>query len=441
MISYINQTITMYVIFPMLVLMGIYLSWKLRFLQFSKLKMSFKQLFERQEDAQGNLSRMQTIASVLAGNFGTGNIAGMAVALTAGGPGSLVWMWVIAFFGSIIQYASCLLAVKYRTQNQRGEYVGGPMYYLSVALGSKTLAILFAVSVLLGAIGVGIFAQMNSMILSMEPLGCPMWLATLLITVTVALIIMGGIKRVAQVSSAVVPVMALLYLGASAVILTLYVRELPQAFFTLIQAALAPSALIGGAFGYSFLQIVSTGLGRALFATDVGTGYVPILQAGAKTQHPVIDGLVSLVAPLLVMIICTVTALVLMVTGAYQVIGLKSAQMVLYAFQQGIGEYAGGLIVAISLFLFGYTTIIAWACCFERAVGYLFNDRFRRSFLWLFIAMIPIGAVLNVDFVWAFADTTLTCMTLCNLIGILGLSREVITESQEFFSERKLPVS
>jgi len=435
MINAFNQIVTVYVIFPLLILLGVYLTCKLRFLQFSKLWMGFKEVVDGQKGGQGNLSRFQTIASVLAGNFGTGNIAGMAVALTTGGPGALVWMWIVAFFGSIIQYASCLLTVKYRTQNKRGEYVGGPMYYLASGLNAKWLAWIFALSVLFGAIGVGIFAQMNSMILSLEPFGFSLWSITLLITITVALIIMGGMQRIAQVSSAVVPMMAFFYLGAACIILFMYAQNLPAACATLFYAALAPKALLGGALGYSFLQVVSTGLGRALFATDVGTGYVPILQAGAKTKHAVLDGVVSLVAPFLVMIICTVTALVLMVTGAYQVPDLKSTQMVIYAFQKGVGVQAGIFIVAVSLFLFGYTTIIAWAFCFERAMGFLFQDRFRKFFRLFFVCLIPLGACLQVDFVWAFADTALTCMTLCNLIGILSLSREVITESQAFFAK------
>lgn len=433
MIIYFNQLLTFYLVFPALIFLGVYLSVRLRFLQFSKLSISVKQLFKKDTIGEGSLTRMQAIAAVLAGNFGTGNIAGIAVALTMGGPGALVWMWIMAFFGSIIQYASCLLAVKYRTQNRQGEYVGGPMYYLASGLGSKWLAVLFTIAVVFGAAGAGVFAQMNSMILAVAPLGLSPWSAASLIMLAVALVVLGGVKRMAQVSAAVVPLMAFLYLGAALFILVLYVDRLPGACVTLIQSAFNPHACIGGAAGYTLFQVISTGLGRALFATDVGTGYVPILQAGAKTTHPVIDGLVSLVAPLLVMVVCTMTGLVLMVTGAYQVVGLKSTQMVLYAFEQGIGQRASDLVVGISLLLFGYTTVIAWACCFERAMGYLCQGRFRLQFRLLFLALVPISASLHVDFVWAFADIALTCMTLCNLIGILGLSREVIDESRAFF--------
>ncbi len=427
-----NQLFTFYLIFPAMIFLGVYLSIKLRFLQLFKLKMGLMQLFKKGDGGKGNLTHYQAVASVLAGNFGTGNISGMAVALTMGGPGALVWMWVMAFFGSIIQYSSCMLAVKYRQQNSRGEYVGGPMYYLA-HLGFKKLAVIFSVLVLFGALGVGIFAQINSMTLSLGKIGISPWFSSLAIAAVVGAVILGGVGRVAKVSSTIIPIMALLYLGAASVILAFNASHILPAFGIMFDAALGKGAVIGGTLGYTMMKMVSTGLGRALFATDVGTGYVPILQAGAKTRHPVIDGVVALVAPFLVMIVCTTTALVLIVTGAYTIEGLQSTNMIVYAFQSGVGNTLGLIVVNIALILFGYTTILAWGCCFERAIGYLFGGRFRLSFRLLFIALIPVGAFLRVDFVWVFADITLSMMAFCNLIGIFSLSKEVVKDSQDFF--------
>lgn len=431
-LTHYNQLFTFYLIFPAMIFLGVYLSVRLRFLQLFKLKMGLRQLFKREENAVGNLSHYQAVASVLAGNFGTGNISGMAVALTTGGPGALVWMWIMAFLGSIIQYASCLLAVKYRQKNVNGEYVGGPMYYLE-RLGFKKLAVLFAVLVLFGALGVGIFAQINSMTLSLGNVGIAPWLASTVIALFVGVVVLGGVGRVAKVSSTVIPIMALLYLGSALVILVMHLNQLPMAFGLMLKAAFNPHAVVGGTLGYTMMKMISTGLGRALFATDVGTGYVPILQAGAKTRDPVIDGVVALVAPFLVMIVCTTTALVLIVTGAYSIEGLQSTNMIVQAFQAGVGQTFGLIIVNIALLLFGYTTILAWGCCFERATGYLFGNRYRLPFRLLFIALVPVGSLLRVDFVWVFADVTLSMMAFCNLVGVFCLSKEVIEDSREFF--------
>lgn len=433
MLQTLNQLLNGYLLLPALVVLGVYLSVRLRFLQLSKLKMGFRHLFRKNKGVEGDISHYQAVSSVLAGNFGTGNISGMAIALMTGGPGSLVWMWIMAFFGSIIQYASCLLGVKYRGENENGEFVGGPMYYLSKGLGFKWLAVVFAFFVLLGAIAVGIFCQINSMALSLSMVGVAPWVTGIVVALGVGLVLLGGVKKVAKVASAVVPFMALLYLGSALFILARYASSLLPAFGLMFQSAFSWQSLAGGALGFGLMQVISTGIGRALFATDVGTGYVPILQASARSRHHVIDGAVALVAPLLVMVVCTITALVLIVTGADHV-GLQSTQMVVHAFQQGIGQAWGSAVVNVALLLFGYTTILAWACCFERAVGFLVGTRFVKFFRLLFVLLIPFSALFDVNFVWTLADVSLALMTLVNLIGIFGLSNEVIGESRSYFA-------
>lgn len=434
MFAQFNEFITLFCVLPSIALLGIYLTFRLRCVQLAKLKLGFAQLFKTTEKGhEGDISHYQAISSVLAGNFGTGNISGMAVALSMGGPGALVWMWIMTFLGSVIQYANCLLGVKYRCRNSEGEYVGGPMYYLSQGLGLKSVALLFSICVIVGSFTVGNFAQINSMALPLQAIGIDPWIVGLVMAFFIGLVIVGGVKNVAKVSSAVVPLMALIYLGTALVILIFHASEILPAFALLFKSAFGGSALVGGTLGFTVMKGLTTGFERAIFATDAGTGMVPILQAGAKTKHPVIDGVVALTAPFMVMIVCTTTALVLIVTGAFGTQGLQSTNMVAYAFGKGAGLSVGTFVVICSLVLFGYTTSLAWAGCLERAVGYLFGRRFVRPFQLLYILLVPLGATLQVDFVWTLADIALSSMLVLNLIGVAGLSKEVIADTHDFF--------
>lgn len=394
--------------------------------------MAFSYLFKKQQGEEGNISHYEAVSAVLAGNFGTGNISGMAVALTTGGPGALVWMWIMTFLGSAIQYASCFLGVKYRQKNSAGEFVGGPMYYLTAGNRFRGIGVVFALIVIVAAFACGNFVQINSMALPLKNIGFSPLLAGTLLAIFVGIVILGGANRVAHVSSAVVPIMAILYLGAAIFILGLHSEKILPAFGLMFKSAISGHALSGGVAGFALMKALRTGFDRAIFATDAGTGTVPILQSGAKTKDPVIDGVVSLVAPFLVMIVCTVTALVLIVTGVYQA-GFQSTNMVIQAFQGEIGPLIGPAIVIIALVLFGYTTTLAWATCLERAIEYLGGAKWVKPFLLLYIAAIPLGTILQVEFVWVLADVSLTGMMILNLIGVTRLSTEVIQENRKFF--------
>lgn len=416
--------------------MGGYYTLRLRGLQVSKLKLSLSYLLgQKQEKSQGGIPRYQAVATVLAGNFGTGNISGMAIALSTGGPGALFWMWLMALIGVMIQYASCLLGVKYREKSSSGEFAGGPMYYLKNGAKSPFAAALFAFFVVLGAITVGGLCQMDSINLALQSWNIPTSISAIGVTVAAALVILGGVKRIARFSSSIIPVLALLYLGSCFYILAANLSLLPAAFSLLFSSAFGSHALIGGAAGFSVAQVVTAGVGRALFATDVGTGYVPILQAQSKSQHHVIDGVVALIAPFLVMVVCTVTALVLIVTGAYTT-SLVSTSMVVWAFQQHLGVLGGKLVVTLSLLLFGFTTILAWAHCFEKALGYLLGDKEALTLRLAFLVFLPLGIFLPTYFIWTLADLSLVCMTLLNVWGVTTLSKEVIKDSRLFFKER-----
>ncbi|MBS0636063.1 MAG: sodium:alanine symporter family protein, partial [Verrucomicrobia bacterium] len=368
-ITQINHTFTLFVIFPAIVLLGSYLTFRLKFPQFTKMALSAKLLLQK-SSGTGSISQYQAMSSVLAGNFGTGNISGVAIAVTAGGPGALVWMWIMAFLGAAIQFASCYLGVKYRIQNNQGEFSGGPMYYLANGLGNKTLAVLFSLATIFAAFTVGNLCQVHSISLPLKAAGLDPITTALIITISAFGVILGGIKRVARVASAVVPLKALLYLGTALVILFLHLDKIIPALQLMFTAAFDLQSAAGGIAGYGIAQAISSGFDRGLFATDAGTGIVPILQSSARSKDPVLDGVVTLIAPFLVMVVCTMTGLVLIVTGACDA-GLKSTDMVTYAFQTGLNSSFGFYVVMVSLMLFAYTTVIAWAYCGQKAMGFI----------------------------------------------------------------------
>lgn len=429
-----NEVLTFFLVFPAIVGLGLYLTIQLRCVQISKLKMSFSCLLKKQgRREQGNITHYQAIASVLAGNFGTGNISGMAVAITTGGPGALVWMWVMAFLGASIQYVSCVLGVQYRQKNEKGEYIGGPMYYLRDGLGFKKLASFFAFFTVIGALTVGNFAQVNSVILPLEKIGLNPLFCGVVIAIFVGIVLLGGIQRIARLASFIVPIKAALYLGTALVILGFNIDKVMPALKLMFTAAFDPQSALGGVLGFSMVKAISSGFDRGLFATDAGTGIVPILQSSARTTNPIIDGVVTLVAPFLVMIVCTMTGLVLLVTGVWQETSLQSTNMVTQAFQEGLGHSFGAYVVVIALVMFAYTTILAWACCAEKAIGFLWGEQNAQRFKFFYVMLIPIGTILHVDLIWRLADISISIMLMINLVGIIGLSKQVVGESRKFF--------
>jgi AGCS family alanine or glycine:cation symporter len=429
-----NETITFYAVFPAMILLGIYLTIRLKGLQFFKLKEGFINLLDKKRSAQGSISHFEAISTVLAGNFGTGNISGMAVAITTGGPGALVWMWVMAFFGSIIQYSSCVLSVRYRIKDEKGEYLGGPMYYLENGLGFRELAIIFSLLTLFGAVTAGVLAQINSMTLPMKKMGIEPFYFSLFIAFCVGLVTLGGLKRVSKLASVIVPFMAVLYLGSSLIILCKHLDQIMPALALMFKGAIDPTAVSGGVLGAGVFKALTSGFDRGLFATDAGTGLVPILQASARTTNPVVDGLVTLVTPFMVMIVCTTTGLVILTTGVWQNVELQSTNVITQAFQDNLGNTAGSSIVIIALVLFGYTTILAWSLCADKAMYYLLG-RSSYWFKYLFIVFVPLGTLIQIDIVWILSDVSITLMLIANLIGVALLSKEVIQESRVYFSK------
>lgn len=437
-----NKSFTVWVVFPFLLGLGGYLTWKLKGLQFTKLKMAFSQLMGQKGEVleEGTVSRYQSVATVIASGFGTGNISGMAVALATGGPGALFWMWVMAFLGSIVQFANTLCGFKYRQKNEQGEYVGGPMYYLKNGLGWKKIAGIFAVLVILVSFTAGDLVQVNSVALPLAKIGISPWITGLVMMFVVGLAVIGGSKRIASVAGVMVPLMALFYIGAATIVLSMFYDQIWPALSLVIKSAFGFGPAIGGALGYGVMQAIIFGFNRAIFATDAGTGVAPLLQSGASSKNPVIDGVATLVAPFMVMVVCTATFLVLLVTGAFQQTGLESTNMVVYGFSHALGS-PGAYLVMVALFLFAYSSILGMAACMDRGVEYLFGDRFIKPFRYLFILMVPVGALMHVSMAWILADISLTLMLVINLAGTAGLAKQVIQEKNEYFakSEVKAP--
>lgn len=428
-LTFVNDTVASFIVVPLIFLVGLYFTARLGCLQITQMKRGVVHLICGDGNVQGNISQFEAISTVLAGNLGTGNISGMAVALTTGGPGALVWMWVMAFFGAIIKYAGCLLGVKYRHQNLEGEYVGGPMYYLKQGLNLKVVAWLFSFFAILTAFTVGNLVQVNSIILPMTELGLPPIIFGLVIALVVGFVLIGGVQRFALVASTIVPIMATLYLGVAIVILCFHADKIFGAFEMMFRAAFDLDSVKGGFLGFGFLHAIRVGFERGVFATDAGVGIAPILQSSARTKSPVIEGVVAMVAPLVVMVVCTITGLVLIVTNAWTDSHQLSTNMCTWAFEKGLGSSIGAYVVIVSLILFAFTTILAWAYCGEKAVEYLWGLTKIRWFQYVFIVLIPLGTFIHVETIWKLADIFMALMLFANMVGVIGLSGEVIDET------------
>lgn len=427
-----NYLIASFVIFPLIIALGLYLSVILGPIQLTLFKEGFLHLLgKKKRGCKKHISSFEALLTVLAGNLGTGNISGMAVALTTGGPGALPWMWLMAFLGAIIKYAGCVLGLKYREQTEQGSYVGGPMYYLHHALGWKKLASLFAFSALFCALTVGNLVQVNSIALPATQMGIPSIYFGLGMAIFIGIVILGGARRIIRAVTLVVPFMTALYLSCCLFILWQNSHNILPSIKLIILSSINFNAAASGLLGYGIMKAISVGFERGVFATDAGIGIASVLQSGVKTENPIIEGVIAMMAPLVVMIICSLTFLVLMVSGAHAC-GEQSTNMCVWAFSNAFNSSQAGHIVTLSLFFFAFTTIIAWYTCAEKVLFYLFKDKFIKRFKFIFILIIPLGALLKAELVWLLADFFISVMLISNVLGIIALSKELIADSKEY---------
>lgn len=429
MINLLKDALTLYVIIPAILLLGGYFTYRLNFLQFTKLPQAFHLVTTQKK--KGGISSFGAVTAVLGGNLGTGNISGVAVALATGGPGALFWMWVMALLASTLKFIGAFLGVDYREKDSAGEWVGGPMYYLKKGLNLPFLAKMFCIFTVLSALTVGNLIQVHALSLPIESLGLPPLLFGAILAVLVGGVIFGGLQRFAAVVSTIVPLMALLYIGACLLILALFYDRIGAAFNLIFHAAFGVKSMAGGTVGFTIFQAMRSGFDRGLFATDSGLGLESIIHAAVTDPHEklhnkVIQGIISILSPILVMIVCTMTGLVLLVTGAWQNFSFESTLLCMEAFKIGLGYPLAGHIVTITLFFFAFTTILTWSFCADKSVEFLFGRCFIRAFQILFVCFIPLGALPYGLGLWTVADTCINLMFIINMVGMIGLSANVI---------------
>ncbi|MCG8473214.1 MAG: sodium:alanine symporter family protein [Desulfobacterales bacterium] len=429
---------------PLLILLvgtGIYLTFGLGLIQIRRLPLAIALLFKKDEkSATGDVSSFAALCTALSATIGTGNIVGVATAVKAGGPGAIFWMWMAAFFGMATKYAEGLLAVKYRVTDENGQMSGGPMYYIERGLGNRWLAKLFALfGIGVAFFGIGTFAQVNAIKdAALLTFHIPVPATAAIVTILVALVTLGGIKRIAKVASAIVPFMAIFFILGSLVIFFLNLGKVPAAVALVIQSAFNPSAAFGGAAGMSIIMVMRCGIARGVFSNESGLGSAPIAAAAAKTNSCVRQGLIAMTGTFFdSIIICTLTGLVLLITGIWNNPDLAGAAATNAAFTLGLKSSLGQYIVTIGLLFFAFTTILGWNYYGERCTEYLFGVKSIKPYKMIYIALVASGSFINLSLIWTLADIVNGLLAVPNLIGLLGLSKVVFSETQTYFTKRE----
>lgn len=429
---------------PMLTLLGltaVFLTLGLAFLPWRKLTYAFSLLRSTEDTGTtGEVKPFAALMTAMSATVGTGNIAGVATAIAIGGPGAIFYMWVIALLGMATKYAEAVCAVEYRETDANGKYVGGPMYYLKNGVGAKmpgvgkVLGFLFALFGSIAAFGIGNGAQINSMALALESsFNVPVWATGIIFAILVAFVIFGGIRRIADVATKLVPSMIVLYIGAGLIIILMNISKVPEAFGLIFTYAFNPIAATGGFAGAAVAAAIRYGVARGVFSNESGLGSAAIAHAAAKTNSPVRQGLIAMLGTFIdTIIVCTITALVILTSGAWTS-GETGAVLTSNAFASSIA--GGNYIVTIALVVFAFTTLLGWSYYGERCWQYLFNEKSIVIYRVMWIVAILWFANQKIDFVWNFSDTMNGLMAIPNLIGLLILSPMVFKISKEYFKK------
>ena len=419
---------------------GFVLMVGLRLMPILKLGYGFQMLWKgrRDQEGEGDISSFNALMTSLSATIGTGNIAGVATAIFLGGPGALFWMWMTALVGMATKYAEAVLAVHFRETSSDGHKVGGPMYYIKNGLSSRFawLGTAFAIFGALAGFGIGNTIQANSVadVLSSK-FGVEHWITGVIIASLVGLVLIGGIKRIAIVAGKLVPLMAVSYVFAGLVVLTIYADQIPAAFDLIFTYAFTPIAATGGFAGAAVWAAIRFGVARGVFSNEAGLGSAPIAHAAAMTNSPVRQGTVAMIGTFIdTIIICSITGLVIIVSGAWTS-GETGATLSSVAFESALPG-VGGYVVAFGLSVFAFTTILGWSVYGEKCVEYLFGVKSIVPFRVLWIVAVPLGAMANLSFIWLVADTLNALMALPNLIALLLLSPVVFKLTREYFATK-----
>jgi AGCS family alanine or glycine:cation symporter len=413
---------------PMLMLIaitGLFLTIGLKAYPILNVKKGFSLLWSgRKAKGEGDITGFNALMTSLSATIGTGNIAGVATAIAMGGPGALFWMWMIALVGMATKYAEAVLAVHYREQDENGNFVGGPMYYIKNGLGDnwKWMAAAFAFFGMIAGFGIGNGVQANSVADVMHnSFNIPELASGIIMAILAALVLLGGIKRIATVAGKLVPFMAVAYIIAGLILLVINFERIPEAFSTIITHAFTPISAVGGFAGATVWAALRFGIARGVFSNEAGLGSAPIAHAAAQTNNPVQQGTIAMLGTFIdTLVICTITGLVIVSSGAWQS-GESGATLTSMAFSEGlpaIGEY----IVTFGLIVFAFTTLLGWSFYGEKCAEYLFGVKSIIIFRVIWVIAIPVGATFQLDLAWLVADTLNALMALPNLVALLLLS-------------------
>lgn len=419
---------------------GLYLTLRLGFIQVKGFRHSVHIIQGKYKcaDDKGDVSHFQALSTALSATVGTGNIAGVATAIALGGPGALFWMWVTAFLGMATKFTESTLALKFREIDEHG-VAGGPMYTLLHGLKMPRLAMMFAVFAAIASFGIGNLVQVNSVVDGLVFIDPEIkeynWLVGVIMATMVGLVILGGVKRIAKVASTIVPFMAITYISVAMAVLLNEYQQIPGAIMTVLNHALNPWAVGGAAVG----EAIRWGVARGLFSNEAGLGSSPMAHAAATTNEPVREGLVAMMEPFIdTLVICSMTGLAIVVTGAYLTApeDVEGAALTAYAFSQSIGD-AGAFIVGGGLALFAFSTIIAWSYYGDRSVKFMFGEKAVMPYRVVFTVLIVVGAVVPLKLVWNIADITNILMAIPNLIALVFLTSLVKRMKDEYFEKQK----
>jgi len=417
---------------------GIYLTLRTNFMSIAKLgyilKNTLFKMFTKEGKGEGEITAFQAVATALAATVGTGNVAGVATAIALGGPGAVFWMWFSAVFGMTTKFGEVVLSINYREKTPDGRFVGGPMYYIDKGLKMKWLAYVFAAFGALAAFGIGNMVQSNSVAASLEvSFGINKLVTGIVLAVLSAIVIIGGIKRIGQVTELLVPFMAAFYIIGGLIIIIMNISHVGEAFGLIFGSAFTGTAAVGGFAGSTVKMAMTRGIARGVFSNEAGLGSAPIAHAAATTDHPVRQGLWGVFEVFIdTIIICTITALSIMLSGVWDS-GATGAELTTLAFDTSLPGI-GGYIVSIGILLFAFSTILGWAYYGERCAEYLFGPKVNKIYRIIWIPFIVIGAIGGLNALWDLADTLNGLMAIPNLIGVLGLSGVVIKLTKEYFA-------
>ena len=412
---------------------GIFLSLGLKGFTLTYIAVAFKQLFSKEEDSSsGEISSFQSLTTALSATVGTGNIAGVATAIFVGGPGAIFWMWVSAVFGMATKFAEAFLAIKYREKNEHGETIGGPMYYIKNGLTSKFIvfAYLFATAGMIAALGIGNGVQVNSVsqVINNE-FGFSTFSIGIVIAILVALVILGGIKSIGNITSKLVPVMSLVYILGGLLIIILNSSQVGYVFNLIVTSAFTSTAATGGFAGATVWRALRYGVARGVFSNEAGLGSSPIAHAAAKTNNPVKQGMISMLEPLIdTLIVCTITAFVILMSNQW-VGEINGAVLTVASFENLLAN--GKYIVIFGLILFSFSTIIGWSYYGEKCVEFLFGSGVIIYYRILWIVIIPVAASIELNLMWLIADIMNGLMSIPNLIALILLAPVIFRQTSE----------